>query len=299
VAENRDVRALVHAIVRGPAFDWLEHEPGGTRWRASAPSLVAEVIERWSLELGEPFDDIFESVAFGAVGPDGRDAVLKVHFPNPENAHEADALATWGGDGAVRLLDRDDARGALLLERCRPGTPLSTLDPDGALDVFVDLLPRLRVPAGRPFRTLAEEAARWVATLEADWERAGRPFSRRYLDIALEALTALPPTQGEQALIHQDLQGDNVLAAERRPWLAIDPKPLVGEGEFAVAPIVRGAELGHERRLVLRRLDHLTAELGLDRERARLWTVAQTVAWSVGSEYPPEHLEVVRWLLEP
>ena len=69
---------------------------------------------------------------------------------------------------------------------------------------------------------------------------------------------------------------------QREPWLAIDPKPLTGEREFAVAPIVRSTELGHSRRAVLRRLDRLTAELGLDRDRARGWTIGQTIAWAIG-----------------
>jgi streptomycin 6-kinase len=99
-------------------------------------------------------------------------------------------------------------------------------------------------------------------------------------------------------LLHQDLHGENVLAAEREPWLTIDPKPLTGEREFGVAPIVRSFELGHSRRAALRRLDRLTWELGLDRERARLWTVGQTVAWGFDSDYAPTHLDTVRWLLD-
>ncbi len=99
-------------------------------------------------------------------------------------------------------------------------------------------------------------------------------------------------------LLHQDLHADNVLAAQREPWLAIDPKPLVGEREFAVAPIVRSFELGHSKRDVLHRLDRLTAELGLDRERARGWTIGQTVAWAWNSSYHASHVETARWLLE-
>ena len=99
-------------------------------------------------------------------------------------------------------------------------------------------------------------------------------------------------------LLHQDLHGDNVLAAEREPWLAIDPKPLVGERELGVAPIVRSPELGHSRRDVLYRFARLTGELGLDRERARGWTIAQTLAWSTGEDYHETHVETARWLLE-
>ena len=51
------------------------------------------------------------------------------------------SLERWGGDGAVLLLARDDARDAMLLERCEPGSFLSE-SPD-ALDVLTELLPRL------------------------------------------------------------------------------------------------------------------------------------------------------------
>ncbi|HYY76004.1 MAG TPA: aminoglycoside phosphotransferase family protein [Gaiellaceae bacterium] len=83
------------------------------------------------------------------------------------------------------------------------------------------------------------------------WEKAGRPFERELLDATLDALRALPGTQGEQVMVNQDLHADNVLAAEREPWLAIDPKPLVGEREFGIAGLVRAFELGHSRRGVL------------------------------------------------
>jgi streptomycin 6-kinase len=252
--------------------------------------------QRWGLALGPPYAAGAGGYAAPADLPDGTPAVLKVIAPHREAAHEADALARWDGQGAVRLLDRSEDGWAVLLERCEPGTPLSAAGPDAALDVLVGLLPRLWVAAGAPFGTLADEAAWWACYLPDEWERAGRPFERRLLDAALDALASLAPTQGEQVLLHQDLHGDNVLAAGREPWLAIDPKPLVGEREFAVAPIVRSPELGHSRRAVAGRLDRLTSELGLDRDRARGWTIGQTIAWA--RDGGPEHLEVARWLLE-
>ena len=229
---------------------------------------------------------------------EGEPAVLKVQRPHREDEHEAAALELWDGDGAVRLLDSDPEEHALLLERCVPGTPLSDTGQEAALDVFVELLPRLWKPAGPPFGTLAAEAAWWADSLEATWERFARPFERPLLDAALEALTELPRTQGEQVLLHQDLHGDNVLSAQREPWLAIDPKPLVGEREFGIAPIVRSFELGHSRRDVLRRFDRLVSELGLDRERARGWTFGQTIAWAFDGEHRETHVETARWLLE-
>ena len=102
-------------------------------------------------------------------------------------------------------------------------------------------------------------------------------------------------------LTHQDLHADNVLRAERQPWLAIDPKPLVGEREFGIAAIVRGDELGRGPEHVRHRLDRFVADLGLDRERAKMWAFTQTLAWGVDeddNEILWEHVEVARWILD-
>ncbi len=279
-----------------PGLAWIVELHGGAEWLARLPRLVETCRGRWSLTLGEPYDDAMASLAIRASLPDGTPAVLKVQFPDRECEHEAAALRLWDGVGAVRLLDHDPERWALLLERAEPGTLLSRAGPEVALGVLVGLLPRLWIPAREPFTALADEAAWWASTLEADWEAAHRPYERALLDQALEILGSLPPTQGEQVLVHQDLHGDNVVAAAREPWLAIDPKPLVGEREFSVAPIVRSWELGHSKERVLGRLDRLTADLGLDRERARLWTIAQTVAWSTHADPEPRHVQTARWL---
>jgi len=260
-------------------------------WRARLPRLVDRCAELWSLELGEPFTGGTASLVLAARLPNGADAVLKLSFPHRESEHEADALARWDGAGAVRLLAHDRKRTALLLERCRPGSPLSDLPALEALDVFAGLVSRLAVPAGAGFRTLADEAAWWMSYLPDRWKRSEPDLLRA----AMDALGELSHTQGEQVLVHQDVHAGNVLRAEREPWLVIDPKPLVGEREFALAPIVRGRELGHSEEAVCTRLEWLSAELGLDRERARGWALGQTLAWAEG-EHVAEHLETARWL---
>jgi streptomycin 6-kinase len=260
-----------------------------TRWRAGASALAEQVALEWNLRLGEPYAPGVCGHVVRAELPDGTPGVLKVYRPDRETLQEPDALERWDGEGAVRLYARDDERHAMLLERCEPGTPLSA---DGReLDVLIALLPRLWC-SGAGFRTLAEEAASWAVHL-AERDRAGEAR-----DAALHFIRELAPTQGELVLVHQDLHAHNVLAAGREPWLVIDPKPLAAEREFAVAPIVRSFELGHSRRDVIYRLDKLTAELGLDRDRARGWTIAQTVAWSGGSFFVAEHMETVEWLLD-
>ena len=234
---------------------------------------VTELVERWQLELGEPYAPGAAGYAVRATLPDGTPAVLKISTPHREAEQEADALERWDGDGAVRLLARDDARHAMLLERCEPGTFLS--ESPNALDVLIGLLPRLWKNADG-FHTLAEEVEHWALEGEVG-----------------ELARELASSQGELVLVHQDLHGENVLAAQREPWLVIDPKPLAAEREFAVAPIVRSPELGNFKRETVKRLDRLCDELGLDRERARGWTIVQTTAWAEGAVH---NTRTVEWL---
>jgi streptomycin 6-kinase len=222
--------------------------------------------------------------------------VLKISFPHRESEHEADALAHWDGDGAVRLLAHERARHALLLERCEPGTTLLDLPGErAAYEAAAAVLARLWRPphANHRFRPITVDAARWVDVLPVRWERLGRPFERRLLDEAVAAFRELAPTQGELVVCHQDFHRGNVLRAERQPWLAIDPKPVLAERELDTAALVRDGP-GDVRW----RIAFLASELGLDRERIRRWALAHTLAWGVDESDPdPEMLDTVRSIL--
>ncbi|HET9166345.1 MAG TPA: aminoglycoside phosphotransferase family protein [Candidatus Angelobacter sp.] len=275
----------------------MEKSSSGREWLHELPARVTACVDKWALELEAPYQQSFVSIVFPAILPDGSPAVLKIQYPHLESDHEADALRLWNGDGAVRLFDYEPEQHALLLERCDPGDHLARVDPEEALAVFAELLPRLWVKAGKPFRSLQEEAEAWLKDLPINWERAGRPFEIALLDAALEAINRVYVTQGEQVLIDQDLHGDNVLRATREPWLAIDPKSVDGERELSLAPIIRGYEFCHSRRDVIYRLDTLTSALRLDRERARLWALGQTLAWGFeGTLVYDKHIETARWL---
>lgn len=277
-----------------PGLAWCLDDEDGRAWLRRLPQLVRGCEERWGLRLGDPFPSAYASVAMPATTKDGDEVVLKIRFPDHEGTHEAEALRRWDGRGAVRLLDHDEERCALLLERVRPGEHLSTIEPDAALGVLAELLPRLWIDADAPFVRLEDEATWWAASLERTLgERDVRP-TPRLIEAMHAAIDTLAPTQPDRVLLHQDLHGENVISATREPWLAIDPKPLVGERAFGLAPIVRSHELGHTREAVIHRLDVLSERLGVDRERARGWAIAQTVAWCDDVR----HLEAAAWLQE-
>jgi streptomycin 6-kinase len=294
------------------AMCWWEREPGGAEWLARLPGLAAECAEQWALRLGPPFEPAHISLVVPAERADGTPAVLKVNFPEPESEHEAAALEHWDGDGAVRLLEHDPERRALLVERCEPGAQLwSVADDEESTLIAASVLVRLWRPAPDDqvaqshkvphFRPLAGEAVRWADDVPADWEALGRPFERSLLDAAVAALRELAPSQGRPVVLHQDFHGGNVLRAEREPWLAIDPKPLVGEREFDAASLLRDrrwllAEPGAAAR-IRRRLDLLAAEVDLDRERMRGWGIAHALAWGVsGQKAEPDMVECARLL---
>ncbi|HEX5468554.1 MAG TPA: aminoglycoside phosphotransferase family protein [Gaiellaceae bacterium] len=282
---------------------WRE-EPGGAEWLARLPALAEELAAAWSLELGSPFEPALVSLAVPARTADGGEAVLKLNFPEAESEHEADALAHWDGAGAVRLNARDDERRALLVERCVPGDQLWTLPDEEATGIAAGVLRQLwrAPPAGHSFRPLAGEAARWAEELPLRWRRHGRPFERELLERAVGFLREAGPAQGEAVVLHQDFHGGNVLRAGPDRWLAIDPKPLVGEREFDTASFLRDRrpELARDPDApgtVGRRLDLLAGELGLDRERMVGWGIAHALAWGLEEQrIEPAHVECARIL---
>jgi streptomycin 6-kinase len=279
-------------------LDWLQTSETGRAWLKALPEYVATAAHQWQLDLGDPYENSFVSLVLPAERA-GVDLILKLQFPHRESDHEARALRDWAGNGAVQLREHDPDHHALLLERCIPGDYLSQAGAETGLTVMIHLLPRLWVPAAEPYGSLAAEVGRWTGNLPAAYKRAGEPFELQLLDEALDVLPALAASQGEQVLLHQDLHGDNVLRAHREPWLAIDPKPLTGEREFGLSPIIRSCEFGHSPEAVRYRLDRLTGKLGLDRERARLWAFGHAIAWGFeGGRVLRRHIETARWLLD-
>jgi streptomycin 6-kinase len=289
------------------AVDTLTREgEAARRWLARLPDLVGELCVRWGLRVtGDPMHGYLALVV-----PVLRGAAryaLKVSWIDGETANEAAALALWNGGGAVRLIDADDAKGALLIEWLDPGRSLKEVDLSVAVPVAARLLRRLAVPVpaqwpARPVPRLRRWALDLATELPARWRATGRPFPQRRLDAAAEVATALAQRAGG-LLANRDMHYQNVLAGDREPWLVIDPKVMRGDAEFGLAPLLwrRLGEAGGPVGL-RRRFDTLVDEAGLDTELARGWTLLRAIdyqLWGLNlglTEDPALCATVIDWL---
>jgi streptomycin 6-kinase len=247
---------------------------GSTTRETSA--TARDLVEEWDLTPdGAPVYGS-SAVVLPVRGPDGDAAVLKVWVPHDESVHEHLALQHWHGRGAVRLLRADPRRSAMLLERLHP-VDLTGLWDLEACEVVAGLYGRLHVPAPPQLRPLTSYVDRWSTQLAALPRSA--PVPRRLVDQAAALgrdLVADPASVG--TMIHGDLHYENVLAADREPWLAIDPNPMSGDPHYEVAPMLwnRWPELaGDVRGGVRRRFHTLVDAAGFDEERARDWVVVR------------------------
>jgi streptomycin 6-kinase len=215
----------------------------GRAWLQTLPELATWFLNRWDCVR----DGAVRHGAVGLVVPVLRRAqcaVLKISFPHPGNRSEPFALATWGGVGAVRLLDREDDHFAMLLERAGPATLASIGDNEQALRLSGELARTLAVPAPATVPRLGDTAG-WEEQLRRHdqalrSQALHQPLPRPVLDRAIAIIQDLSHDQ-TKTLIHGDLHYANVLSAEEshhRRWLAIDPKGLAGTAAFDAATLV-------------------------------------------------------------
>ena len=271
-------------------------------WLAGLPRLIRDVLAEWALVADGPARSGQAAVAVPVRTATGEVAMAKFGWPHPEARHEHLALRAWGGRGAVRLLQADPHRSVLLLERADAGRDLTTVPVLEACQVVAGLYGVLHRPALPQLDRLSVHAARWATELAA--LREDRLVPRRYVDQAVALLrdfAADPGTDG--TLIHTDLHYFNVLAAEREPWLVIDPKPLSGDPAYEVAPMLwnrwdEAVATGNLRGALLDRLYALVDASGLDEDRVRAWVTVRelvNIKWAL-TDTPPGGSNLDDWV---
>lgn len=278
-------------------------DDSGARWLKRFPALVKELEERWEMQVQAPFNLSYNYVAPVTLNTGG-EAVLKLWHPNPELSSEIVALEHYAGRGIVRLLRSDLKRSAMLLERLRPGVPLAEVeDDDEATRIIAEVMRQLWIPAPEDPQGVFRTVKKWslgFRRLRKTFDGATGPFPAPLVEQAERLYTDLIASSAPPALLHGDLHHWNILSAERAPWLALDPKGLIGEPAYEIGAMTRNkwvsggpAEL---RAQVERRLAIFEEMLGFDRQRMRGWCMAQAVLsawWSY-----EDHHEVAQAMLE-
>ncbi len=260
--------------------------PERTAWVNRLPDTVRNLERRWSLRVGLPFDNASCAWVAAVALRGGTSAVLKIGMPHFEGEHEIQGLRFWNGDPTVRLIEADDQLGAMLLERCEPGTMLRAL-PEFEQDVVIArLLRRLwrRPPAPHPFRSLSAMTAHWSRETLADIEHWP---DKALVYEGLQLFEELPRTASTEVLLATDLHAGNILCSQREPWLVIDPKPFVGDPAYDATQHLLNCR-GRLRSDADGTIHRIADLLGVDRERVRLWMFVRVAAeprenWEDGS----------------
>jgi len=264
------------------------HGDIGVAWLAHLPSMLEHFAERWSLSLSFPFKPLSYNYVAPGVRSDGQAVVLKVGVPNPELRTEIEALRLFDGRGSVLMFDADPDQGAILLERLLPGKDISALDDDDrATSIAARVMQRLwrEAPADHSFPTV-EKWAEGLKRLRREFNGGCGPFPQELVERAEAYFEELLACPRQVVLLHGDLHHGNILSAEREPWLALDPKGVIGEAAYEAGALLRNPmpqllRAPEPGRLLARRVDQLAEELGFERERLLCWGIAQAVlsAW--------------------
>ena len=253
---------------------------------------VASLERRWSLRVRERLDSSFNFVA-RASHVDLGEVVVKLGVPGAEFVRELDALRVYGGQGAARLLKADPTNGAMMLESVRPGSALSNVTSDEeATSATATVMRSLwhPVPRRHAFVPMSEfeGGVEWLRTGLTN-ERG--PVPRTLMSRAEGLLRDLASAKDEPVLLHGDLHHNNLLSAERAPWLAIDPKGVVGDPAYDVGPFLYNRLFGTDNPVgtLRRRVDQMSEELGFERDRIVGAAIPRAVlaAWPTGSSGEP------------
>jgi len=262
--------------------------PAWASWFERLPRLAEDVLADWSLTVEGPSMNGFCSLVLPVRTDTGDRAVLKLTFDgDDESLHEGLALQRWGGNGTVRLMRADPRRRALLLERLY-ADDLNGLDDVEACEIVAGFYDRIHVPALPQLRTVTSYVGEWLAALAT--MPVDGPLPRRLVEQTLSLggdLIDDPASSGR--MTHGDLHYENVLAAEREPWLVIDPQPMSGDPHYEPAPMLWNrweqlVESGNVRAGVRRRFHTIVDAAGLDEDRARDWVVVRSIInahWAV------------------
>ena len=297
---------------------------------ANLPILIDEASARWGLTNVQPVSNLsYNFVAFAkssftandaqgkqnlrslgglsGAGSSGEGAVvLKIGVPREELTSEIAALRLFNGEGSCRLIDADEEKGFLLLERLNPGVMLSIMEDDEqATHIGAEVMQKIwrTAPQNNVFIQLSD----WfdgLKRLREMFNGETGPLNEKLVERVEQAAKDFFIENHRPVLLHGDFHHFNILSSERG-WLVIDPKGVIGPAGYEVGPflinpwgeLINGID---QRRMTERRIDILHERLGFERERIHEWGLAHAAlsAWwgiedNTGWEYALAFAEMI------
>lgn len=261
------------------------HKENGERWLAELDQLIKECEARWQMNMMEPFDLSYNYVA-PATLKEGTDIVVKLAIPSKEFLEEIEALKLFNGNGMVNVLDVDEKKGILLIERLIPGNTLATLEDDEkATRIAAQIMRRLWRPAldNTQISTIDTREESLEKIYEGNPDGIG-PITKEMLREAIGIFKRLQNEKSKRYLLHGDLHHYNILKSGDGSWTAIDPKGLIGDREYDVIQFLLNMLRDDLHPLIENRINILVEELNLDKQKILLWGFAHSVlanSWSL------------------
>ena len=258
----------------------------GHAWLDTLPSLIDELSDSWGVSVGEPFEAGEFNFVAGATRHDGEASVIKIAPPFLDNEYigEAEFLRHRKGRGIVSLLERDHGRRAILIERAVPGRNLAELFTGNEASAIEPAIEVLRAILGKPPADYQPKTLdQWFAGMR---RAEGTGFSADYVGKAFRIYDRLSTQPGRTFYLHGDFHPGNVVNAERSPYLAIDPKGIVGHVGYDIAVFLNNLHWWQETKPDINdRLDNAIEKFSdafeIDARELREWAFAQMVlsAW--------------------
>ena len=261
----------------------------GRQFLANLPTLIDQASQTWGLTDVHPSPELsYNFVAFTKRGEE--QVVLKMGVPNRELKSEMAALRLFNGEGACKLIDCDEEKYWMLLERLQPGVMLATVEDDeDATHIAAEVMQKIWRPAQKDdvFIRLSD----WfggLKNLRPMFNGGTGPFNEKLVERVEGSVKDFFIENHQPVLMHGDFHHFNILSSERG-WLVIDPKGVIGPAGYEVGPFLINPwddllSGNNYRQMTKRRIDILHERLGFERERIREWGLAHAILsawWSI------------------
>jgi streptomycin 6-kinase len=293
----KNSKSYCYAIKKGQILDNLRKKlidiygVAAERWFKQLPELLERFQQSWYIHLLEPVPNLsYNLVYFAKDQNDGSKVIFKAGIPTPDLENEIRTLQYFAGQGCIELLRYDLAAGVMLLEQAIPGGTLENLTMQGLDDQSIyacaDIIRTLHAPVviTPDLRKLTKLSVRLNEYQEVRAIINANPnkyteFDVEYFDYAEKLFAELSATTTESVVLHGDLHHYNILSASRNPWLAIDPKGIIGDPVFEIAafminPLPQIVTLPNLKNLLIRRIDLFHDLLGFPKQRILDWCIA-------------------------